>query len=68
MGTLNSRLQSAQTPTAGVVVSHLTTLRRRWIMGIFLRVWHSALLGYRGGEPNNSGKPSRAWLPDPPKR
>lgn len=35
MGTLNSRLQSVQTPTAGVVLSHLATLRRRWIHGLF---------------------------------
>jgi len=34
IGTLNSRLQSVQTPTAGVVVSHLATLRRRWTMDI----------------------------------
>ena len=34
MGTLNSRLQSVQTLTAGVVLSHLTTLRRRWTMDI----------------------------------
>jgi hypothetical protein len=33
IGTLNSRLHSVQTPTAGAVLSHLTTLRRRWIMG-----------------------------------
>src|SRR5207302_9603130 len=35
IGTSNSRLQSVQTPTAGVVPSHLTTLRRRWIMTLF---------------------------------
>lgn len=35
MGTLNSRLQSVRTPTAGVVVSLLTTLKRRWIMDLF---------------------------------
>jgi hypothetical protein len=35
MGTFNSRLQKVQTPIAGVLLSHLTTLRRRWIMRIF---------------------------------
>jgi len=29
IGTLNSRLQTVQTPTAGVVLSHLTTRRIR---------------------------------------
>jgi hypothetical protein len=38
MGTLNSWPQSVQTPTAGVVLSHSTTLRRRWIMGSFSSV------------------------------
>ena len=32
MGTLNSRPQRVQTPTAGVVLSHLTALTRRGIM------------------------------------
>ena len=35
---------------------------------LFLRVWHCALLGYRGGKPNGSRRTSRAWLPDLPKR
>lgn len=41
IGTLNSRLQSVQTPSAGVVPNHLTTLRRRWIMAAFPR-WNRA--------------------------
>ena len=35
IGALKSWLQSAQTPTAGVVRSHLTTRRQRWSMGRF---------------------------------
>ena len=38
IGILNSWLQSVHTPSAGVVLSHLATLRRRWIMSGFSSV------------------------------
>src|SRR5207248_9729112 len=62
-GTLNSRPQIVQTPTAGVVLSHLATLRRRWIMCGFARskltwvecaqtaAWRNAPCGFRQRAP-----------------
>jgi hypothetical protein len=47
-GTLNCCPQSVQTPTAGVVLSHLRTIRPRWIMGLSLSPLAFRAAGYRG--------------------
>lgn len=59
MGTLNSRVQFVQTPIAGVVLSHLRTLRLR--SGIVISFWKQLFEQRSSWQVINFKAETRTW-------